>query len=72
MKFENAIICKKAQLKIHETINDQMKDELLYIWTWIVIWNKNSFNVLCQLVMILKKWSDQQISTAITIHNCWK
>ena len=55
MKSEDATTCEKTQLEIHETINDQMKDELLYIWTQIVIWNENLFNISCQSVMILKK-----------------
>ena len=49
-----------------------MKDEPLHIWTWIATWNESSFNISCQSVTILKRWSDWQISIIITIHNCWK
>ena len=49
-----------------------MKNELLHIWIQIIIWNKSSFNVLHQSVMILERQSDQQTSAVVTIHNCWK
>ena len=59
-------------MKVHKIINDQTKNELLCIWTWIVIWNENSFNVSCQSVMILERWFDQQTSVIITTHDSWK
>ena len=31
MKFENAITHEEAQLKVHKIINDQTKNEFLYI-----------------------------------------
>ena len=58
MKSEDAMTCEEAWLKVHEITNNQTKDESLYIWTWIIIWNESSFNILCQSVMILKRWSD--------------
>ena len=72
MKSEDTMICEEAQLKVHETTNDQMKDESLCIWIQIVIWNESSFNISCQFVTILKRWSDWQTSTATAIHNHWK
>ena len=72
MKSENTMTHEETQLKVHEIINDQMKNESLYIWTWIVIWNESSFNISCQFVMILEKQSDQQTSVTVIIHNYWK
>ena len=72
MKFENTTTHEKAWLKIHKIINNQTKNKFLYIWTWIVIWNKNSFNISHQFVIILKKQSDWQTSIIITTYNCWK
>ena len=72
MKSEDAMIYKETQLKVHETINNQTKNESLCIWTWIVIWNESSFNVSYQSVITFKRWSDWQTSVIITIYNCWK
>ena len=67
MKFEDKIICKKTQLKVHETINDQTKNKLICIWIWIVIWNENSFNILHQFIMIFEEQLnqiDRQVSSS--------
>ena len=72
MKSEDAMICEEVWLKVHEMINDQIKDESLCIWTWTVIWDEDSLNVLHQSVMILERWSDWQTSAVITTHDCWK
>ena len=55
MKSEDKITCKEIKLKVHGTIDNQMKDKLLCIWTQIIIRNESSFNVLHQSVMILKR-----------------
>ena len=72
MKSEDKITCKETRLKVHRMINDQMKDESLCIWTWTVIWNEDSFNISCQFVTILERWSDQQTSVIIITHDYWK
>ena len=54
MKFENTMTHKEAWLKIHKIINDQTKNEFLYIWIQIIIWNENSFNISCQSITILE------------------
>ena len=72
MKSENIITHKKVWLKIHEIINNQMKNEFLYIWTWIIIWNKSSFNISHQSVTTFERQSDWQTSIIITTYNYWK
>ncbi len=64
------MICKEAWLKVHRITNNQMKDESLYIWTQIAIWNESSFNISCQSVMILERQSDWQTNAATTTHDC--
>ena len=72
MKFKNTTIHEKTWLKIHKMINNQTKNELLHIWTWIIIWNESSFNVLYQFVMTFKRQFNQQTSAVTAIHDCWK
>ena len=66
------MICKETELKIHKTIDDQMKDKSLCIQTQIAVRNESSFNVSCQLVTTLEKWLNWQTSAAVTIYNCWE
>ena len=70
MKSEDTMTREEAWLEVHRTTNNQMKDELLHIWTWIVIWDESSFNVSCQLVTTLKRWFNWQTSAAVTIYDC--
>ena len=69
MKSEDKIICKETWLKVHKIINNQIKDKLIYIQTWVIIRDKYLFNVLHQLIIILEKWFNWQTSAAIIIYD---
>ncbi len=72
MKSEDKITHKEIELEVHKIINNQTKDKSLCIWTWIIIKDKSSFNILHQFIMTLKRWSDRQTSAVIIIHDCWE
>ena len=55
MKSEDAITLEEAWLKVYEITNNQVKDKLLCIWTWITIYDKDTFNVSHKLVMTLER-----------------